>query len=644
MKKSTRWRLSYLIILLLPLSLFSREFYKNFQNFSYHNNKISQAMLTFTSQTNNISLGQVRSGLNCSIKPGRQISTYSEWSDASVEYSNASPELSDTPVEWFQEYFKGVNPAKTFKEYKRYQFPGFRAFIKTLVGYKKHTKEQHKKLLSRGRLNHFLAKIFVASSPSNAQEFIQQMANELVQLEQQLNRLSRLYSEYKDYQTSDVKHSQLVSQRMCALQQSLDKDLQHSLDKNNWSDVNPTFTQEFNLDNSTFDLNGTPIQHVLQKEFHDIAQKTARAWKDYGDNSYIHQLVEKNVTCIKSGITHNQAGRVTQAAHFADIGWAILDHIQALGEGVVQGAGNVVHAFVHPIDTVQGITQAIAQLIYYTGQSTLEVVDLCILAATNQNAADKKLQAWKQNFTTLMDTIHKQLQETPNRDITKFVSSFIAEIYLTGKVGHGLGSFFSFARTKAAKFIQKAQKPTKSVIQVTTPGGITAQVNKTVKHTKSASKTGHTVKQTGATRLKAKPKAIKEQALQRRFPQPIKIYEGSLTNNNLKSNIIKKKFKFTEKMDRHIFSGGHRKDGILNLGKNRNNIVDKFVNIVKLADHKSLLKDGSNQIHTIINNQKVVLRFFIKEGEILMLNGFIETNVNNIGNVLKLFVKEYHHG
>ena len=97
-------------------------------------------------------------------------------------------------------------------------------------------------------------------------------------------------------------------------------------------------------------------------------------------------------------------------------------------------------------------------------------------------------------------------------------------------------------------------------------------------------------------------------------------------------------------MDKHIFSPGHIKDEVLNLGKNRNNIVDKFVNIVKLADHKGLLKDGSNQIHTIIKNRKVVVRFFIREGEILMLNGFVETNVRNIGNVFKLFVTEYCHG
>jgi len=69
-----------------------------------------------------------------------------------------------------------------------------------------------------------------------------------------------------------------------------------------------------------------------------------------------------------------------------------------------------------------------------------------------------------------------------------------------------------------------------------------------------------------------------------------------------------------------------------------------FLNIIKLADANGLLNYGPNQIHTIINNHKVVIRAFVREGEVLKINGFIETNVRNIGNTFKLLVKEYHHG
>jgi len=182
---------------------------------------------------------------------------------------------------------------------------------------------------------------------------------------------------------------------MHASKQSLNRDLQHSFGKSNWSDVDPIFIDTFNLDRSTFNLNGTSVQHVLQKEFHDIAQKTAHAWIHHKNNIYVQQLVEKNVTCIKSGIAHNQSGRIVEAARLADIGWAILDHIQALGEGVFQGTGNVAQAFLYPIDTVQGTVKGIAQCTYYLGQATLEAIDLCILTVTDRSAACKKLQTWK---------------------------------------------------------------------------------------------------------------------------------------------------------------------------------------------------------------------------------------------------------
>ena len=352
-----------------------------------------------------------------------------------------------------------------------------------------------------------------------------------------------------------TKHSQRLLQRISILRQSLNTDLQCSPYKSNWPDIDPTFKQEFNLASSTFDLNGTSIQHTLQKEFHAIAQKTAQVRKTYSNNAYVQELVKRNVTCIQRGIACNQEGKVIQAAQFADIGWAILDHIQALGEGIGQGTGNIVHAFFHPISTVQGITQAICTITSSLRQATLEVVNLCILGVTDQNAADKKLQAWKQNFTTLMDTIQKQLQETPNRDITKFISSFGTEIFLTGKVGRGLGSFFSFTRTKATNliartktiklqdttgsFIRQAQEqikfiqgpPNPSKFIQGPPKGIAAQVNKVVKYTEGASKTGPTVKQTGATRLRKTGGPIKEKALQiRQSRQPAK------TGNPAKQN------------------------------------------------------------------------------------------------------------
>ena len=528
------------------------------------------------------------------------------------------------PAKYFQKHFQDIKPAKILTYFNYYEFLGFREFIKTLPGYKEHIEVAHNILSSRWRIIDWTAKFFPGTK-SSAKEIIKKMYNELEQ-EKKINQLNSLDSpntdcqvsevehsplvsermdtleqplndnfQHTDCQTSDIKHSQLVSQRRDALEQSLNDNLEHSLYKSDWSDVDPTFIQEFNLDSSTIDLNGTTIQHVLKKEFHDIAQKTAQVRESYGDNAYINQLVEKNVTCIKRGIACNRIGKVKQAANFADIAWAILDHTQALGEGVVQGTGNVAHVFLHPIDTAQGITQAIYTAAYSLRQATLEAIDLCILGVTDQNAADKKLQAWKQNFTELMGTIHKQWEETPSRDITKFVSSFITQIYLTGKASRGLGSFFSFARTKATNLIEKVQKPTgifmlkaqkriqkarESIIQVTTPEGITTQVNEAVQYTKGAPKTGSTTSITSqiqSTIKKITTEEAKKIAKRLGFKKTNYYSHGQTV-------FQKKNIYITLDLDSH--NGGIWKmaDSVKNLGSKKRRMGTYDINLSRIGD------------------------------------------------------------
>ena len=156
---------------------------------------------------------------------------------------------------------------------------------------------------------------------------------------QLLSQLINLRGAYRKYRIPSTNQNKRLSQRIRSLQQSLNENLKCSLYKSNWSDIDPTFIHAFNLSNSTSDLNGIKFQHVLQKEFHDIAQEIAQAWMCHKNNAYIQQLVAKNIICIKSGIEYNQSGKIIKATRLADIGWAIFEHIQALGEGVCQGAG-----------------------------------------------------------------------------------------------------------------------------------------------------------------------------------------------------------------------------------------------------------------------------------------------------------------
>jgi len=130
--------LLYFIILPLPLVLFS-----------YNYDKSLQARIIFTDNAHNLSRAKL--SFDFVIKPVEQTSTYSK-------QSNASPDWSNTSTEDFQEYFQDIKPAKILNNYELYPLAEFRAFIKTLLGYKKHIHKKYKELLKRSGFTHFLAK------------------------------------------------------------------------------------------------------------------------------------------------------------------------------------------------------------------------------------------------------------------------------------------------------------------------------------------------------------------------------------------------------------------------------------------------------------------------------------------------------
>lgn len=67
----------------------------------------------------------------------------------------------------------------------------------------------------------------------------------------------------------------------------------------------------------------------------------------------------------------------------------------------------------------------------------------------------------------------------------------------------------------------------------------------------------------------------------------------------------------------HIFSKKHLDGGILRLGKDRQQIVDRGIDIISKNDDNGKLKQGHNQIWTNINNQPAEVRCFVsKDGQI----------------------------
>jgi len=87
--------------------------------------------------------------------------------------------------------------------------------------------------------------------------------------------------------------------------------------------------------------------------------------------------------------------------------------------------------------------------------------------------------------------MNEQWQITSNRDITKFVSRFATEILVTNQAFRALHEFFSVVRTNTTKLIQKAQKVTNPVPQVTAVAKTTKEsmtVNEVTVHKQPTSK------------------------------------------------------------------------------------------------------------------------------------------------------------
>jgi len=165
----------------------------------------------------------------------------------------------------------------------------------------------------------------------------------------QLQDLNTLYYYYCRQEMSSAYKGRL-QQRSPEIKQLLRGKIRFTTHTYHWPHFDANFAQKFDfLNNSSEVVEGVNLQHILSKEFYDITEKTGVFWRQHYEDWYIQQLIEKSVACIKEGTACNKSGEVVKASIFADVGWAILDHIQAIGEGMYQGTMKAMDVFLHPI-------------------------------------------------------------------------------------------------------------------------------------------------------------------------------------------------------------------------------------------------------------------------------------------------------
>lgn len=84
----------------------------------------------------------------------------------------------------------------------------------------------------------------------------------------------------------------------------------------------------------------------------------------------------------------------------------------------------------------------------------------------------------------------------------------------------------------------------------------------------------------------------------------------------------------------HVFSADHIKNGIMDLGKNREGIMKSGFDILEEMNEKGLLKEGPTQIRTTINGFKSEIRIYIKDGKLINFDMFKGQSTRDMGNTI----------
>jgi len=286
---------------------------------------------------------------------------------------------------------------------------------------------------------------------------LQVMKQTLQQQRGQLQDITKLYAHYCRQELSPAYKKRLKG-RSAAIKKLVQGNMRLVSYIPSWPYTDDAFMRIFDLSSEKRKKSkGVRLQQALAKEFYTMGEKAEDFWREYYEDQYIQQLIERSVGCIKKGIACNESGDVVKASLFADIGWAVLDHVHAIGEGMYQGAVKTVDAFLHPIQLTKKTSSGMKQFFYSLGHMTLDVIDFYMLAVKNPGTAQKKLYSWQQSFVALLNKISQEWRIQTSRDITKFIATFATERVATYGIYTILGKIFAVARANAGQLAQQKE-------------------------------------------------------------------------------------------------------------------------------------------------------------------------------------------
>ena len=367
---------------------------------------------------------------------------------------------------------------------------------------------------------------------------------------------------------------------------------------------------------------GTQLDHVIHHESLDILERIDAL----SQNSILYDHQEALVDFAVAIVDYNHEGLTDKATHVADFCWTLLDYGQAVAEGAALGIYSAAtDILTNPIEATVNIVAGRQVLAYQLSKVLYNVADIGLTAITDHNHAKEKWNRYTAPLNNIITAISNK--EISLRDAVKSGTAFVMGWKAQSKLLGGLGKFCNTIKQKTVSFAQK--NPLFSPQEyVTTPEGLLLKTTKL----KQSGKTNT------ASNLKngVENKAAKNNSLKNSAPATKPTLTGNtIANKGIIRNISRNLRSTIAEYQEHIFSKEHIQDGIMDLGKDQETIMDSLRDVITSIDKKGLLQEGSNQMRVMINKiDNVEIRCRIQNGEVISANAFI----SNFGRIFSNFI------
>jgi len=348
-------------------------------------------------------------------------------------------------VEQLTDYFRGCNSAEIFSRtnLSLLTSDAFVAYIKQFPEYEGYIEHFHEKFHKSSTIKQWLRK---------------EIGKRLCQLHQEIEHKKKIkqakirseaYAKYEAKQYA-TQHAYLFDRWQCRYERAqvdqkarlarrmhLYESTDLSVFSLQQSVLSPTVVQllhAYDIDPAQLtSVHGSALEHLLQEEFVTIAERAAMYVSARGDP--YHELLIEGIDVGTMAVQKKHTVLAYQAADFC---WALLDLVQAAGEGVVLAGYNTAaflhHIVCHPQETAQAFIDGICMV-----ADTLFIINDLPDQLREHDIPNKeyyycKIAQTEQQLEDLGTVTAQRMKEMKLRDWVKHGTAFVVEGLLLHKV------------------------------------------------------------------------------------------------------------------------------------------------------------------------------------------------------------------